>query len=583
MNNATAQSQESPLVIFGGLVAEINPTELPPGSAAIACDVDFTVGSVKTRYGIENVYAYDGSDEILEVGAGVDVAVAGGVAWANPSHIQLDAPPSYASVTLNAVPVAPALNNIVNVGSGGNVTSVTGTVTAAGSAIQIGDMALVIVNLQPFSGSTPVTVSSFTDTLGNVWTPLAPPQTFTSFFTGKPCTFVIYKATMGTAVPVSSSFSFMVGFSQAANPNSIAFANIAGLASVDQIQQTAGTSVTPTAGPMTIAESEFLISFMSTDAAATVPSAPWISTEASIAWGGGGALSAQGVWQQATAGTYSAVWGVALGNYASTFVGFKLGTSPVASFSDILSASGYGFSIPSSSQILGVEVQVKGFQTSSDPSSILTMTPIVGGGPSITLQLPSVQGTVPIGGPNELLGMTLTPAIVNGGGFGFEFVATDGTGLGSTFKLSAALITVWYTPPGSKNFTWVSTFGRTDGGIFTLALDDGGVLWQEDVLNNPDVLVPIYTAIEPNTFAKGTEIDDREFIALSDLVQGTDMPRQWNGDWLDRVSKSGRACRLPSRRHRRPTTSSTSRSRVRLRIPAPVFRSERCSGPRGLG
>ena len=61
MNNA-GQQQESPLVIFGGLVAELNPADLPPGSAAICCDMDFTVGSVKTRYGVENVYAYDGSD-----------------------------------------------------------------------------------------------------------------------------------------------------------------------------------------------------------------------------------------------------------------------------------------------------------------------------------------------------------------------------------------------------------------------------------------------------------------------------------------------------------------------------------------
>ena len=78
-----------------------------------------------------------------------------------------------------------------------------------------------------------------------------------------------------------------------------------------------------------------------------------------------------------------------------------------------------------------------------------------------------------------------------------------------------------------------------DGGILTLALDTSGTFWQEDVINLPDVLVPFYTAIEPDTFGQSVTYDDREWIALSDLINGTDMPRQYNGQWVDRVSQVG--------------------------------------------
>jgi hypothetical protein len=91
------------------------------------------------------------------------------------------------------------------------------------------------------------------------------------------------------------------------------------------------------------------------------------------------------------------------------------------------------------------------------------------------------------------------------------------------------------------DFTYVKTFRQTDGEVLTLALDNSGIFWQENVNYNPDVLVPFYTAIEPNTFAVSTTEDDREFIALSDLLNATDMPRQYNGQWVDRISQLGPA------------------------------------------
>ena len=89
------------------------------------------------------------------------------------------------------------------------------------------------------------------------------------------------------------------------------------------------------------------------------------------------------------------------------------------------------------------------------------------------------------------------------------------------------------------DFNWIKTFEMTDGDTLNLLLDENGNLWQEDVFNTPGLLTKFYTAIEPNLFAKSVTEDDREFIAFSDLQQGADMPRQYDGTILNRVSQVG--------------------------------------------
>jgi hypothetical protein len=623
MNNA-GQQQESPLIIFGGLVAELNPSDLPPGSAAICCDMDFTVGSVKTRYGVENVYVYDGSDETLDAGSGVNVDVDGGAAWEDPTNIELDSPPDYASVTLNAIPVAVSANNqqlvfhangqsipltqiqdnagnpgvwatlfgtfsqeqvnaatsivvtgfvnganngtftVLGVATGqitivctcvnevhaatgvtntGNGPTWTITVTASGSAIEVGDTAFVQINgRDPFGTPSPLTtIASVTDNLGNTWRPVAPIQ-----YTENPVRglFQMWYAMMGTAVPLSSQLIITVNEDNSGNPvamTALAFQNFRGVGALISYVQNAGLdSITWASGTLDLSQDAFLLAYAW--AHESIGSGPTgYTTPPPGVWGSNGANNSEGQYTQGVPGAVTdAGWTQeAPDAFASTLAAFTVQTTPSSSFSDLLEASGYGFSIPLDSQVLGVELQAKGMQSSQAASSLMTATPIVGGGEPITFQLPASQGTIVLGGPGEFLGMTLTPAIVNGGGFGFNFQATDGTGLSSTFDMSAATITIWYTPPGSRNFTWVETYANVAGGVFTLALDDSGDLWNEDALNNPGVLTPIFTAIEPDTFAKGAEVDDREFIALSDLINGTDMPRQWNGQWLDRVSQVG--------------------------------------------
>lgn len=93
--------------------------------------------------------------------------------------------------------------------------------------------------------------------------------------------------------------------------------------------------------------------------------------------------------------------------------------------------------------------------------------------------------------------------------------------------------------PLPVNFNYIKTFAEQAGEISTLLLDNTGTMWKEDVINNEGVIFPVYSAIEPNTFAQSATVDDREFIALSDLLNGTDIPYTYGGDNFNRLSQVG--------------------------------------------
>ena len=536
---------ESPLLVFGGMVPETDPPSLPSGSAAICTDIDFTVTSARTRDGLANVYSYDGFDFSGNAGFGADIPTnPAGAAWSNPDNVIHDSPPTYAQVTLNAVPLTPAVNNTGIVVSNWNPgdTSFTLTVSAA-EKINIGDVAFVTLPYQTTAGNS---TFSITDNKGNTWQLLGPQQAYLPLF---PLNYLqVFYAVMGTAVPVMGSFVMTVTVTNAANISAIpfpGFATITNIGSVpSQVIQNNASTMDPTTSPITIADSELLLCFVidypSSAGSLTVP-AGWTNTgiaaltRSPVGWGA--------AYLNATAGTYTATWtaGGASNGWATTLASFPIASSAAASFSDILRVSTYGASVPLTSQILGIQIELSGFQSSLAAEDVLTVTPIGGNGPAATtrLQLPATQDTITIGGPSSLFDTTWTPAQINNPGFGADLQAFAVGSLSKSWSVAACIITVWFTPPGIGNFNFVGSFGMPTGDVLTLALDNAGVFWQEDIENTPNVLTPFYTAIEPGTFADMSVQDDRAFIALSDLQNGTDMPRGYNGQWVDRLSQVG--------------------------------------------
>jgi hypothetical protein len=207
-----------------------------------------------------------------------------------------------------------------------------------------------------------------------------------------------------------------------------------------------------------------------------------------------------------------------------------------------LDATVFGFSIPADATILGIQVTVNGkqsnvFHPGAGVLSLQLLNPSATGNKH-TGSLPLIDGSIVLGSFTDLWGLTLTPAEINLASFGVGIQASTPGDL-CLFSISGVVMDVFWAPPGTGDFIYVKSMAMQNGGLLTLAFDDLGTWWQEDVINNPGVLEPFYSDIEPDTFAQSITYDGREWIALSDLQEATDMPRQYNGQWVDRVSQVG--------------------------------------------
>ena len=101
-----------------------------------------------------------------------------------------------------------------------------------------------------------------------------------------------------------------------------------------------------------------------------------------------------------------------------------------------------------------------------------------------------------------------------------------------------ALNKVFATPfPGTPGVTYAKSYVTPAGGIFNLYLDSNGALWQEDVVATPGTYTEIGTLTGP--WAKSITAFGREYIAASDGLRGADIPLQWDGINLDRVTQDG--------------------------------------------
>lgn len=91
---------------------------------------------------------------------------------------------------------------------------------------------------------------------------------------------------------------------------------------------------------------------------------------------------------------------------------------------------------------------------------------------------------------------------------------------------------------GAKSFINpdpLSTFGT----LQNLYLDAGGNLWVENVIASPGTLTLITGGLAQNSYMKAMTAFGREYIAISDGLHGTEIPLQWDGTNLDRVTQDG--------------------------------------------
>jgi hypothetical protein len=533
MNN-TQGASSVPLTVFGGAVTEMAPEDLPEGASPFNQDVDYYPGNVTTRGGRSSQYYFDGlfAEEICKFAASVPGSHPGQeTPWTNPTNATLGIPGTYAEAKVNHVTVAvDGIGDFDTAATGfGSSTTIVSTATA--TPAEPSEIALFLCS------------SFFTMTPAGGWS---------NFSTISPGNLVsqIVSAGIAGGGTLSSSGQYAAAvmlfklFGLSA-PTVVQLESIvSGSLSAGTYHHTllhpvaAGNTLLVFAVTNTHGECVFSIS----DSQGNL----WVSTAAANS---GSAIQDSGInvyrAQNVLAGSPNAavvVTGTSAGGslYMMEIQGGQAGAN-TGPYSEILRTLNYGFAIPSTVVPLGFQVEISGKQSTTNPASILTVGLTNPGptSPTFDIQLPASNGQVTVATPVTNWNLKLTNDLFNNPNFGIDIVASAIDGTDSTFDVYAVKVKVWLTPDPAVNFNWIKTYEQEDGAVTTLALDGAGVLWQEDVINDPGVFHAISDEILPGSFAKSETFDDVEFIGINDLTQGTDVPRLWDGSRFRRVSQVG--------------------------------------------
>ena len=84
------------------------------------------------------------------------------------------------------------------------------------------------------------------------------------------------------------------------------------------------------------------------------------------------------------------------------------------------------------------------------------------------------------------------------------------------------------------------SFVTPTGDIKNLYLDSAGRLWVEDLSVSPGTLTLLLQST-PGSYCRSITKFGREYIAISDGLHGQEMPLQYDGTYLDRVTQNGPA------------------------------------------
>ena len=203
--------------------------------------------------------------------------------------------------------------------------------------------------------------------------------------------------------------------------------------------------------------------------------------------------------------------------------------------SDQLLVTRFGFSIPSTSSITGIAVNIKGHSPGAIIHAMLLKagTPI---GNDESIVLPASNAFVALGGATDSWGTTWVYSDLNSLQFGVMLWAESSIATTAYLDYVDILVNV---SPSSVNFQTISTFTEQNGTIKNILLDASGNLYVEDVTNNPGVLTLADTGITPGSHAVTLNGPDVDYMAFTDCNVGVDMPQQYTPNWIDRITQVG--------------------------------------------
>lgn len=180
----------------------------------------------------------------------------------------------------------------------------------------------------------------------------------------------------------------------------------------------------------------------------------------------------------------------------------------------------YTFAVPSTSGISGFGATFQAYSSATTEVSLQLLKNGIPVGNPETQTLTTTPTIYTLGASDDLWGSTWGSDDVNNIEFGVQITAA---GSGTSFVNDLDMVV--YIIPAQVNFNYVKSFVQLNGNITTLALDASGIMWQEDVTDDPGVLSVALSGIIPGSFAKSATEDDQEYIVFSNLTIGTDRPR----------------------------------------------------------
>lgn len=455
------------LNVFSGLVTIAEPHDLPEGASPRNQNVDFGIGSVKTRGSLINPFVYSNSSiGPIAGGAAVDTNI-GGQVWTNPTRVLTDSG-MFASSFI--------------AGSGNISPTVTG-ITQSGGTILWSNLADMV--LDGSSGYASINTAP-----------------------GFP---VSHQATAEIAIQaILPTNSTIVGIAVncVAWCSSLSFAPTLSMTFESGIGAAARTSrVTDSATSITLGGSTDTWGYPMTAA-------------------------------QLAAGINLDVNALSGGNPNTLFIyGVNVTIYYSQSSTDAIDVKSFSISIPATDSPQGFLLNIKGYSTAAASLNVQMLKNGIPVGSLRSVSMPvGIEGTISIGGTNDLFGASWVYSDLNNVNFGLRITA--GATLPASIFVGYATLTAYFVPT-SQNFNYVTTFQDSFGNIRTMALDAAGQWWVENVNSSPDNLVPLFSGPPAGSFANSFTAESRQYIAYSDLSQGIYVPQQYTGQWTDQVSQVG--------------------------------------------
>jgi hypothetical protein len=206
-------------------------------------------------------------------------------------------------------------------------------------------------------------------------------------------------------------------------------------------------------------------------------------------------------------------------------------------FSDAIDVTTFGFSVPGTSGILGFQVAITGYaSTSCDVNAqMLKNGSPVGLVRSIALNI-STPTIVDLGGANDLFGSAWSSADVNSTSFGVRLTASSSNTVVASLGYTTIKV---FVSPSLSNFNFICTFTDQDGTVRNLSEDANGNLWVENVTSAPGQLALAIEGLTPNSYMTSAEGEGVEYLTFNNGFHGSDQPRQYTAQWTDRITQVG--------------------------------------------